>query len=530
MNLAPPQTTSGRPPLRRPRQGRIVAGVCAGVADHLGIDVVVVRVLSVLLIILTSGLAVFVYLGALLFIPSAPSDDLGPAPSAVQDGSGRDPLFWLGVGLLVVGASWAITGPVLGSTVTAGARQLVVPLVLVGFGLALWRAGDRPRPPASSPVAPHPVWDPPPPPAPAHPPNTAGASSPSASSTGRRPTSEQTMPPAPVIESDPDAPDGATAPRMPGSPSSPGAEPPPGSGAWWQASGPPPVRPPGNGGGGGGHWTPPPVPTRRRSLLTRFTLGLALVTVGVLWSLRVAEVMTIGWGSILSAALLVIGLGALVGSVVGRARPLVLVGVGLLPIVVLSQVVSPWTDGRLAEVPGLSAADGERRGGGAMRQSPTSVDQIEPSYEMGFGSIRLDLRNLEFDGAAVATRIESGVGEVRVFVPEDVEVAVQAQSGIGQVVLFDQERSSGFGAERRSVHRPDDPAGVVDLDLSVGIGSVQVHLVSPPDRDGSDDLDATDSTTRAPVTSRSTARGGTEARDRSAAADDDGPGTPERTE
>lgn len=484
-----------------------MSGVCAGFADHLGIDVVIVRILTVVLTIITSGLVVFVYLGALLFIPSASPDDPGSVAEASADGTGRDPLFWLGVGLLVVGALWVMGGPVVGSGATGGIRQLFVPPVLIGFGLALWRAGDRPAAPASSSAQP-PVWDAPPPPPPARrsDPTTMVPPSPTASSTTQPPTTEPDMHARAVFESDHDALAGistggepssegfraaATDPSGPTTPTGPprstdpaGPFGPSGPSGTWPAGGQPPGTPPGHDGGAGDGWTPPPVPTRRRSLLTRVTLGLALVTVGVLWSLRVADVLDVnlGWGKILSAALLVIGLGVLVGSVIGRARPLVVAGVVLLPIVVLSQVVSPWADGRAINLPGLFAEDGDGRVGGAVHEAPTRVDQVAVSYEMGIGSVRLDLRDLDLNGDSVATTIESGVGEVRVFVPEDAEVSVQAESGIGEVDLFDRERSSGFGAERHAIHSPDDPVGRIDLDLSVGIGSIQVDLVAGPDR------------------------------------------------
>jgi len=37
--------------LRRPKKGRVIAGVAAGIADYLGLDVVVVRLIWVFLLI-----------------------------------------------------------------------------------------------------------------------------------------------------------------------------------------------------------------------------------------------------------------------------------------------------------------------------------------------------------------------------------------------------------------------------------------------------------------------------------------------
>ncbi len=54
--------------LTRPRSGRVIAGVCAGIARRFGWDVTIVRLLSVLSIVLP-GPQVLVYLVLWLVIP-----------------------------------------------------------------------------------------------------------------------------------------------------------------------------------------------------------------------------------------------------------------------------------------------------------------------------------------------------------------------------------------------------------------------------------------------------------------------------
>lgn len=49
--------------------GRIVAGVCAGFADYLGMDVNLVRVLVALLTLFTAGAGILAYLIAWAVIP-----------------------------------------------------------------------------------------------------------------------------------------------------------------------------------------------------------------------------------------------------------------------------------------------------------------------------------------------------------------------------------------------------------------------------------------------------------------------------
>lgn len=70
------QTSTPAPPtgpptrrLRRSRDDRVVAGVCAGLARHLGLDPTLVRVLTVLGVVFGLGSVALVYLVAWLVVP-----------------------------------------------------------------------------------------------------------------------------------------------------------------------------------------------------------------------------------------------------------------------------------------------------------------------------------------------------------------------------------------------------------------------------------------------------------------------------
>jgi phage shock protein PspC (stress-responsive transcriptional regulator) len=64
-------TEQPQPPLRRPRQGRMLAGVAAGLAQHFHVDVTIVRIaFAVLTIVGFTGLA---YLGGIpLYLAGIP--------------------------------------------------------------------------------------------------------------------------------------------------------------------------------------------------------------------------------------------------------------------------------------------------------------------------------------------------------------------------------------------------------------------------------------------------------------------------
>jgi phage shock protein C len=70
------QTPAGpvaRPPLRRAYHGRMLAGVCAGIADYLAIDVTIVRVAFAVFTFL-GGAGIPAYLACLLLIPEEGTD------------------------------------------------------------------------------------------------------------------------------------------------------------------------------------------------------------------------------------------------------------------------------------------------------------------------------------------------------------------------------------------------------------------------------------------------------------------------
>src|ERR1700727_2804437 len=69
----PPAGPVSRPPLRRAYHGRMLAGVCAGIADYLAVDATIVRVAFAVFTFL-GGAGIPVYLACLLLIPEEGTD------------------------------------------------------------------------------------------------------------------------------------------------------------------------------------------------------------------------------------------------------------------------------------------------------------------------------------------------------------------------------------------------------------------------------------------------------------------------
>jgi phage shock protein C len=70
--------------LVRSQKGRMVAGICAGIASYSGLDVTLVRVIVTVVSVLTGGTGVLAYLAAWMIIP-----DEGEKTSIAQDLVGK---------------------------------------------------------------------------------------------------------------------------------------------------------------------------------------------------------------------------------------------------------------------------------------------------------------------------------------------------------------------------------------------------------------------------------------------------------
>ena len=158
----PSPPTTSRPRLERPREDRIVSGVCSGLARHLSLDVTLVRAATVLLV-LFGGVGLLVYLVVLVMVPQEGNDQPLVRTGTFDEGP-RAPLIF---GALVVGVLVLGVGPLpwgAGDWWNGGAWILVV---AVGAYL-VWRTAqngrdhdaDRPVPEQSQAVAPTAVYDP----------------------------------------------------------------------------------------------------------------------------------------------------------------------------------------------------------------------------------------------------------------------------------------------------------------------------------------------------------------------------------
>jgi signal transduction histidine kinase len=137
---APPRLPQARPPLVRPRSGRVLAGVAAGTASHLRQDPLVVRIGFVVLA--TSFIGIVAYGLLWLTMPVAqPGTPEAEAPARVGwRPRNRREL----AGLVVVAIVAAV---LLGQIVRSSTGHLLLPLALLAVGLGvIWRQLDTDSP------------------------------------------------------------------------------------------------------------------------------------------------------------------------------------------------------------------------------------------------------------------------------------------------------------------------------------------------------------------------------------------------
>ncbi|MCX5399206.1 PspC domain-containing protein [Streptomyces sp. NBC_00102] len=463
---APPGApkSAPKPQLTRSPRQKVVAGVCGGLGRYFDVDPVIFRVvLGVLAVAGGTGLIVYGFAWLLLPVEGEEENEFRRLLSGRVEGASLVALL-----LALVGC-----GLFLSMINNGGVLAFAAMLVVAVAGFSVWTRHGRaaatetePDRAAGDSVPPAVRVTPPPPPA----------------GRGSVPPEVQ-APPAPAGPSwwrDPIVKDGTTGPV--------------GSGYLWGPADAVPGRAGGSHladaagrarrvrrvAGRHGTYVPPaadglpPVATDPRErthgphsigFLVRFlaiVAGVAAAWPG--WDRHpLGESLQIG----AVAALAVLGVGLLVASFLGRTGFGTLVFALLVTGVLAASTVLPRDIG-------TTWARTQWR--------PVTAAALEPSYDIGAGTARLDLSGLDVPlGTTLSTRVEVGAGRVVVVVPQDATVRVRAEVGLGDVTLPGDPAGQDIdiAPDRRTTRtlappRGADPAGTVELRLEVGLGQVEV--------------------------------------------------------
>jgi phage shock protein PspC (stress-responsive transcriptional regulator) len=101
-------------------------------------------------------------------------------------------------------------------------------------------------------------------------------------------------------------------------------------------------------------------------------------------------------------------------------------------------------------------------------ETPSTLAELQPSYHLGIGKLRLDLSHLPPVTQETHIKVRVDVGRLHITVGPATEVVVHAHAKAGRVNVF-QETDSGRNA------RLDAGSGELVIDASVGAGRIDVE-------------------------------------------------------
>jgi hypothetical protein len=418
------------------------------VAEYFNVDPVIVRIAAVVL--LFSGPGAFAYILAWIFVP----EERGPVPY----GAPQPPIDRKDRGTQIFGiVLLALAVSLIWGDWWSPARRWLFPLGLMGLGawLLLRRDQDDDTPPSPPAVPP----SPPTPPAGAW---AWGAASTETTNPAVTAPASETSSEEPPSADDTTTVDelGPPAPEDAGRGDDGGAGPPT---APWDVPPPPvPVE-------------PPQATARRRRVLGPIVFGALLI-----WS-GLAFLADVSLESGLAGALLILGVGFVLGSFVGGSRVLILPALVVGAALVVTAVIDIPLNGPI----------------GDQAWAPQRIAEVAEDYEVSIGEGTLDLSALDIPaGDELAIEASVGLGHLVVLVPEGMAADVTTDVGAGESQVFDLTQDGVGVTTDRSVEGSAS-SGTLTLDLTVGMGKIEVRRV----------LDASPTTTTTTETTSTTVLG-----------------------
>jgi Cell wall-active antibiotics response 4TMS YvqF len=122
----------------------------------------------------------------------------------------------------------------------------------------------------------------------------------------------------------------------------------------------------------------------------------------------------------------------------------------------------------------VAAADIDLDGGvGEREYRPATMSELRDHYEIGIGSVDVDLTELDLPAGRTDLDVDVGLGEAVVWVPEDTCVTTNVEIGVGAADIFDRDND---GVDVAFAQSATPPAGrpVLHIDADVGAGVLEV--------------------------------------------------------
>lgn len=193
--------------------------------------------------------------------------------------------------------------------------------------------------------------------------------------------------------------------------------------------------------------------------LAAITLTSILAVVGVALVLNTLADVFVGTTTVAGVGLVIVGMAIASTSFRGRTMPLLPIA-GVLSVLL---VISPVLDHLLSD------------GAGAQEITVGSVDELQPTYQLGVGSLELDLTNLELT-EDTELLVEVGTGAIEIRLPPDLPAEVHAKVNVGYVEVLSNERGGiGPSLDVFSGTESDPNAPTLILLTTLDIGAIDVY-------------------------------------------------------
>jgi len=189
----------------------------------------------------------------------------------------------------------------------------------------------------------------------------------------------------------------------------------------------------------------------------RIAIGVVLLALAVGGFTAAAAGSALGGGIAIAGLVIACGIGLVGGAFRGGSRWLI------APAIVLALPLAA-----------VAATDLDVRGTWGDRTfRPADVAELGDGYEMGVGSMSVDLRDLELPPGRTDLPLELGVGEIQVLVPDDMCVTTDAEISLGAIDAG-QGEEGGVDVDLHDRRTPDPGVAYVHLDVDLGVGHLSV--------------------------------------------------------
>jgi len=137
-----------------------------------------------------------------------------------------------------------------------------------------------------------------------------------------------------------------------------------------------------------------------------------------------------------------------------------LLGFGALGLIVTATAAA-------IAIPHLNDGTGDRT------YHPTSFADVDHEYEFGIGSLKVDLRDVDFPPGTHVITVDHGIGSAQVWLPADVDYDVTGDLNAGDLDVLG-ESEDGFNNDLNAQSATNATTMViVDLEVDIGYGRVR---------------------------------------------------------